>query len=125
MAPAAIADLTRWSSLTVAEAKRGLEMIGDTLEKRTIDGLDYWAETLTFQPASPQRLFHAGPRRALRRLPEDAPGGRHRQSIGPWTSTAASITHSSWTAKEGTRPASIDKTGVTFEARMPACLLRR
>ena len=41
--PSTIADFTWWSSLTVAEVKRGLAMVGPDLERRTIDGTDYWS----------------------------------------------------------------------------------
>ena len=120
--PAAIADLTRWSSLTVAEAKRGLEMIGDTLEKRTIDGLDYWAETLTFQLASPQ------PRAYLRRASTRAFVGYQKtrravdiDEIGPMDFNGG-FYHTLVVDGQVRGPVRrvVDKTGVTFEARMPA-----
>lgn len=41
--PSTIADFKWWSSLTVAEIKRGLSMVGTDLERMTIDGTDYWS----------------------------------------------------------------------------------
>ncbi len=40
--PARIADFTRWSSLTVADTKRGIELLGDALQSTTIDGRTFW-----------------------------------------------------------------------------------
>jgi hypothetical protein len=40
--PAAIADFTWWSSLTVADARRGLQVAGPALERLDIDGTAYW-----------------------------------------------------------------------------------
>jgi hypothetical protein len=40
--PATIADFTRWSSLTVADTKSGIELLGDTLQSATVDGRTYW-----------------------------------------------------------------------------------
>jgi hypothetical protein len=40
--PATIADFTRWCSLTVADTKRGIELLGGELERVTIDGRTYW-----------------------------------------------------------------------------------
>lgn len=43
--PSTIADFTWWSSLTVAEVKRGLAMVGPDLERMTLDGTDYWSSS--------------------------------------------------------------------------------
>ena len=45
--PATIADFTWWSSLTTADARRGLAENGSKLEKITVDGTDYWWATDT------------------------------------------------------------------------------
>jgi hypothetical protein len=60
--PATIADFRWWSSLTVAEIKRGLEMVGGELEKRSIDGQEYWASTfdLPTGPDEPRAHFIQG-----------------------------------------------------------------
>ena len=60
--PASIADFRWWSSLTVADVKRGLEMAGRDLEKHTVDGLDYWAATfdLPLKPPEPRAHFIQG-----------------------------------------------------------------
>ena len=41
--PSTIADFKWWSSLTVAQIKRGLAMLGSDLEQMTIGGTDYWS----------------------------------------------------------------------------------
>ena len=60
--PASVADFRWWSSLTVADVKRGLEMVDDGLEKRSIDGLDYWASTFDLPPGpdAPRAHFIQG-----------------------------------------------------------------
>jgi hypothetical protein len=40
--PATLQDLSWWSSLTMKEARAGLEAVGSKLEKETIDGQTYW-----------------------------------------------------------------------------------
>jgi Winged helix DNA-binding domain len=40
--PATIKDFNWWSSLTVSDIRRGLDMLGQRLEHATIDGLSYW-----------------------------------------------------------------------------------
>lgn len=46
--PATLADFTWWSSLTVAEAKEGVALLGDALASETIDGRTLW-----FAPSEP------------------------------------------------------------------------
>jgi hypothetical protein len=45
--PATIGDFCWWSSLTVAQAKRGLAMVESELERLELDGQAYWAGELT------------------------------------------------------------------------------
>jgi hypothetical protein len=40
--PATARDFAWWSSLTVADAKTGIEMVKDSLVHEEVDGLDYW-----------------------------------------------------------------------------------
>ncbi len=40
--PATLKDFRWWSSLTAAEAKRGLEIVGGELEHAVVDGRTYW-----------------------------------------------------------------------------------
>jgi hypothetical protein len=40
--PATIGDFTWWSTLTVADARRGIAAAGAALEKVTVEGTDYW-----------------------------------------------------------------------------------
>jgi hypothetical protein len=40
--PATIGDFTWWSTLTVADTRRGIAAAGAALEKVTVDGTDYW-----------------------------------------------------------------------------------
>lgn len=41
--PATVKDFVAWSSLTVADAKRGLAIVGDELEETTVAGRSYWS----------------------------------------------------------------------------------
>jgi hypothetical protein len=41
--PATVKDFTWWSSLTVADARRGLEMARGVLVSEVVDGLTYWS----------------------------------------------------------------------------------
>lgn len=40
--PATVKDLRSWASLTIADIKRGLEMVAPRLEHEEIDGVRYW-----------------------------------------------------------------------------------
>lgn len=40
--PATVQDFTWWSGLTVADAKRGIELAGERLDREAIDGQEYW-----------------------------------------------------------------------------------
>src|SRR5262249_2058149 len=40
--PATVRDFNWWSSLTVSEIKRGLDILGQRLEHASINGLSYW-----------------------------------------------------------------------------------
>jgi hypothetical protein len=40
--PAQIADFVWWSGLTTADARRGLEMVGQDLDRDVLDGRPYW-----------------------------------------------------------------------------------
>lgn len=40
--PATVQDFTWWSGLTVADARKGIELAGPRLERETLDGQDYW-----------------------------------------------------------------------------------
>jgi len=42
----------------VAEIKRGLDMVGRDLEKRSMDGLDYWASTFDLPPGPDEPRAH-------------------------------------------------------------------
>lgn len=46
--PATIKDYSRWSSLTLADCKRGLAMLDSELEHEVVEDREYW-----FAPASP------------------------------------------------------------------------
>jgi hypothetical protein len=43
-APATAHDFAWWSGLTVADARRGIEMAGATLEREVIDDRSYWSD---------------------------------------------------------------------------------
>src|SRR5882672_12876990 len=40
--PATVTDFSRWSSLTAAEGRAGLALVGKELESKVIDGKTYW-----------------------------------------------------------------------------------
>jgi hypothetical protein len=42
--PAQLQDFVWWSGLTIAQARAGLELAGETLDRQTIDGQDYWCD---------------------------------------------------------------------------------
>jgi hypothetical protein len=48
--PAAVKDLTRWATLTVADATTAIAAAGDALEQVDVDGVPHW-----FDPAVPRR----------------------------------------------------------------------
>jgi hypothetical protein len=49
--PALVHDMAWWSGLTVTDVRHGIELAGDVLEQRTIDGKSYVAATGAFEPA--------------------------------------------------------------------------
>jgi hypothetical protein len=58
--PATLRDLARWSSLTAAECKSGVEMVKSELEHEDIDGRTYW-----FGSSAPSRKPQRRPRADL------------------------------------------------------------
>ena len=40
--PATVHDLAKWSGLTIADARKGLDACSSLLEKESVDGVDYW-----------------------------------------------------------------------------------
>lgn len=48
--PALAHDMAWWSGLTVGDVRRGIELAGDALEGRRVDGKDYWAAAGAFEP---------------------------------------------------------------------------
>lgn len=40
--PATVQDMCWWSSLTTAEVRRGLHLLGDTVERLVLDGREFW-----------------------------------------------------------------------------------
>jgi hypothetical protein len=54
--PATLKDYVQWASLTVAEAKRGLESVRSTLEHEVVDDRTYWFADVPARraPASPR-----------------------------------------------------------------------
>jgi hypothetical protein len=41
--PASVKDFTWWASLTVGEARRGIELVGAELERTEVEGRTYWS----------------------------------------------------------------------------------
>ncbi len=50
--PALAHDMAWWSGLTVTDVRRGIELAGDALEGRTMDGKAYWAAAGRVRPGS-------------------------------------------------------------------------
>ena len=48
--PALAHDMAWWSGVTVGEVRRGIELAGDTVEGRRLDGKAYWAAAGAFDP---------------------------------------------------------------------------
>ena len=48
--PARLQDLVRWSSLTLADVRRGVEMAGDVLAHGEVDGVEYWFDASLGSP---------------------------------------------------------------------------
>ena len=53
--PALARDMAWWSGLTVGDVRCAAELAGAALEKRSIDGKDYWAAAGAFEPAEIDR----------------------------------------------------------------------
>lgn len=51
--PATVRDFVWWSGLTVADARRGIAMLGAALARETIDGLEYWFAANGVEPPPP------------------------------------------------------------------------
>ncbi|WP_226921460.1 winged helix DNA-binding domain-containing protein [Georgenia subflava] len=58
--PASVKDLTRWASLTQADARRGIDVAGGALERVEVDGVPHW-----FDPAVPSRTGAGSPTAVL------------------------------------------------------------
>ena len=50
--PALVHDMAWWSGLTVSAVREGIELAGDPLEGRRVDGKDYWAAVGGWEPGS-------------------------------------------------------------------------
>ena len=48
-------DFTWWSSLTIADAKRGIEVAGDAIESRSIEGRTFWSGPAMAGAGTPHR----------------------------------------------------------------------
>ena len=57
--PATLQDFSRWSGLTVADARQGVDLAGDALTPREIDGVAYWQAAFDETPdaAAPAALL--------------------------------------------------------------------
>jgi hypothetical protein len=57
--PAQLRDFVWWSGLTMAEARRGVALAGDALDRRSVDGNEYWfdAALASTRAAMPAHLL--------------------------------------------------------------------
>ena len=63
--PATVQDFRWWSSLTAADVKRGLEIVGAALERREVEGRTYWQD-----PSRPEPSRDAPPAHLLQEYDE-------------------------------------------------------
>lgn len=59
--PATMNDFVVWSGLTMADAKKGIEMLKPALEHQVIDGQTYWFTELTPPKIGPSKTAHLLP----------------------------------------------------------------
>ncbi|MBV9880532.1 MAG: AlkZ family DNA glycosylase [Gemmatirosa sp.] len=59
--PATLQDFAWWSGLTVADAKRGVEIVGDALVRETLDGRAHWHGASAPEPGEPTGIAHLLP----------------------------------------------------------------
>jgi len=55
--PAMAQDFAKWSGLTTADAKLGLDMVGTQLQRETLNGAEYWFSS-SAMPINTQRVIH-------------------------------------------------------------------
>jgi hypothetical protein len=75
--PATPRDFSWWSGLTIAAAKRGLDMVGSDLEQATVDGQTYW-----FHASQPSRRRTSTTTHLLPNYDEYFIGFKDRSAIG-------------------------------------------
>jgi hypothetical protein len=56
--PATAKDFRWWSSLTAADVKQGLELVGSRLEQEVVDGVPYWFAPSAPCPKAPSPTVH-------------------------------------------------------------------
>jgi hypothetical protein len=56
--PATVKDFRWWSSLTVAEIRRGLEMVGQELVAEVVDGVEFWSAPSARFPKPDSPMLH-------------------------------------------------------------------
>jgi hypothetical protein len=86
-APATANDLAWWSGLTVADAKRGIEMAGSALEREVIDDRVYWSP-----PAARPRPWRTPKVFLLPNYDEFFIGHKDRSAIGTRLASAHLVT---------------------------------
>lgn len=59
--PATPYDFSWWSGLTVKDAKRGIDLVGDELEPATLGGKSYWISAAAPSPSRSKRIAHLLP----------------------------------------------------------------
>lgn len=84
--PATPNDFAWWSGLTVADAKRGLEMMGASVEREMIDGQAYWSVPSTM------KRWRAPTAHLLPNYDEFFIGHKDRSAIGVRLASSALVT---------------------------------
>jgi hypothetical protein len=75
--PATPADFAWWSGLTVADAKKGVNLAGSSLEHATVDGRTYW-----FAPSTPAEITSSTGAHLLPNFDEYSVAYRDRSALG-------------------------------------------
>ena len=56
--PATVKDMSWWSGLTMADIRKGLEMLGAEIRNESVDGIAFWSTATEEAPAPPARGAH-------------------------------------------------------------------
>ena len=93
--PATFKDYLRWSTLTAADGRQGLDMVGSLLQREAVDGRTYWfapSESGTMPP-SPTVDLVQGYDECIMSYSESKDLLRRERTVDPTPKGAAVFTH--------------------------------